>query len=845
MIIECPSCSCHYTGDNLQHNVVSAAQSQSGTLNVICPKCEQWLGLPQYRAILTQPVSDDEQAKTKSLYWEVATASEPVTGPLQISFPQPSAQQGESIFDGLDTGSSSTPATSSGYGSPNYGSSGYGSGSVFDGYDQGTPYDKETAYDQGAGYDPGGGYYGASPQGEGAQTKHIIMIVGGLLGLITMCVVGALFLPGLLFKEDPIVAKNTGPKRNNSRTITPPNRNLPAVRSSSHEKPIDELITDLKSGDSRLVDDAMSQFSFSRSLDKAKRKDVAAALQAHFVREGYLHQSRIDDDTVRAMQKWVGTENITWLNTAIKEASNDRVRKQLVSILIKTDDPSAAPGLAADFSNYEVQKAFKKFGPGTAKFVLPYLNHPDYSTRTAVRKMANDWGLENETVVQCITDLAGATELAELSEKAKAVLALEWIADWDGELTEPNRLQLALALEKILEQSPESTSEDVYKSLGRWGRVPESADKLVSVLATTDNYSAKRYIVSALKSLKSDSTLPTLVTLLDDSSISRTVTEVIKELNPELVAKAMLPEFNSNDRNTRDLVRNMLKDMLVEKSLVLSQCVEDLKTMPSNELEPVLDWLVKQELDEEHRDTVAGGLNAALVKMKSVVIDEDAIVDVLKVAKVWGNFESAQVIAPLLSNSRDRRIIDAAIDALAEIKSPDTFVTIAGGLKGDSSTRHRVKAALITIGTDAESVVLPYVRDTDRQVRSTAYEILGEIGGLEASRVLASRIEIATRTNELSDKMTAKRAFDAIIARGIDVEEVGRPDGPVLRDWTDSTGEKTIHGKMLGFESGELQLEVDGETFTMKMSRLSKEDQNYARDELRRRRNAERAVDDE
>ncbi len=94
---------------------------------------------------------------------------------------------------------------------------------------------------------------------------------------------------------------------------------------------------------------------------------------------------------------------------------------------------------------------------------------------------------------------------------------------------------------------------------------------------------------------------------------------------------------------------------------------------------------------------------------------------------------AANAALVLALEDESKGVQDAAMHALIEIGDKDVARSVAGLIVNDNiATRNLAAKVLITIGTQAIQFLIPYLRDTSKDTRKFAVDILGRIGTEES-----------------------------------------------------------------------------------------------------------------
>ncbi len=171
-----------------------------------------------------------------------------------------------------------------------------------------------------------------------------------------------------------------------------------------------------------------------------------------------------------------------------------------------------------------------------------------------------------------------------------------------------------------------------------------------------------------------------------------------------------------------------------------------------------LETLARVAPDKSRKSEVA----AAIVPL---VIEPDAWTAEAAVKAVanWPTPEGVQALINAVERDDRRGVRRAAMEKLAAMKEISAAPTIASRLKAD---RFEAKPALIALGPEAESAVLPLLSSSDADERKMACEVLKEIGGqatLDTMKSLPAdsdtfvRMSAASAMRTITNRLNAQR----------------------------------------------------------------------------------------
>ena len=151
------------------------------------------------------------------------------------------------------------------------------------------------------------------------------------------------------------------------------------------------------------------------------------------------------------------------------------------------------------------------------------------------------------------------------------------------------------------------------------------------------------------------------------------------------------------------------------------------------------------------------------------------------------------------------------------------------------------------IGVEGPEDVLLTLRDEDTPaVWLTGYKTNGLVDG-EQVRLIGPVLVKGTKTYETVDGASATvrviRLLTPEETKKIEDEKAAATEAALYRTWTDATGTHKVLAKFIDFKKGKAYLQrKDSQTIELSPSKLSKEDQEWIREEMKKRKEQEKIL---
>jgi serine/threonine protein kinase len=190
----------------------------------------------------------------------------------------------------------------------------------------------------------------------------------------------------------------------------------------------------------------------------------------------------------------------------------------------------------------------------------------------------------------------------------------------------------------------------------------------------------------------------------------------------------------------------------------IAQALDDLKSDNLFTRKGAAQKLKGMPVDAKRQSEVAKALENVFKKDT----DHFTRIEACAAAGVWGNADTANELARIVTTDKDVFVRRAALDALGELKiiqQPQAQALAAGFI--DFHTRQNATEAFKKIGSPAEKAVHPILTHSDLFTRRDACNLLKEIGTRESIPVLQAFLR---RERELFPRQAAAEALQALLA---------------------------------------------------------------------------------
>jgi hypothetical protein len=208
--------------------------------------------------------------------------------------------------------------------------------------------------------------------------------------------------------------------------------------------------------------------------------------------------------------------------------------------------------------------------------------------------------------------------------------------------------------------------------------------------------------------------------------------------------------------------------------------------------------------------------------------------------RVWAGPDAEKTVIEA-SRHASFMVRDEAIPALGRFKTTEAAEAAAAQAAHDGS---EVKAAMKAMGPVAEPAAISLLESSDFWVRATAANILAEIGGKQALAALTRETrDHPQHTGEVEAAIVAieKRLHESPAAAAKDRSHASedrdepQPSGAAaVRTWHAAVGSFAVEATFVELRSGKVTLKKpNGHTLRVPLEKLSKADQDYAKQQAK------------
>lgn len=214
---------------------------------------------------------------------------------------------------------------------------------------------------------------------------------------------------------------------------------------------------------------------------------------------------------------------------------------------------------------------------------------------------------------------------------------------------------------------------------------------------------------------------------------------------------------------------------------------------------------------------------------------------VMAALRVWAGPDAEKTV---IEGSRHASFMvrGEAIPALAKFK---TAAAAEAAAAQAVHNQREAEAAMKAMGPVAEPAVIAMLEDSDFWVRRTAANVLAEIGGKQALAALTR--EAREHPHEVREVETAIVAIEKRLLESADAAaakdrsnpeedraEPKQPGGAAMRTWHAAVGSFTVEAIFVELRSGKVTLKrANGHTIRIPLEKLSKTDQDYAKQQAK------------
>lgn len=222
---------------------------------------------------------------------------------------------------------------------------------------------------------------------------------------------------------------------------------------------------------------------------------------------------------------------------------------------------------------------------------------------------------------------------------------------------------------------------------------------------------------------------------------------------------------------------------------------------------------------------------------------------VMAALRVWAGPDAEKLVIEA-SRHTSFMVRREAIPALGRFKTAAAAEAAAAQV---ASNRGEVEAAMKAMGPVAETAAISLLSDSSIWVRASAANILAQIGGKKALAALNRESQlhpneigevkpaIAAIENRLGD--TGDNAESAAEENSSRDDENKKPDKagtPAMRTWRAVVGNFTVEASFVALKAGKVAMRrADGRVLNVPLDKLSKADQDYAKQQAKAQQEAE------
>jgi HEAT repeat protein len=264
-------------------------------------------------------------------------------------------------------------------------------------------------------------------------------------------------------------------------------------------------------------------------------------------------------------------------------------------------------------------------------------------------------------------------------------------------------------------------------ALGRWS-VPDNVPAICGVVEKVQDSRIPGGLIALLGRLKDPRAAATVAPFLARGERGAAVT-TLRTIG-QAAEKEVVKYINHPDQDTANKARQLLDQFKSAPTLLLDQCLADLKAKEPSTRRQAAAWLAGATADPERRPTVAKALDPLLTELDLGVREAGA-----RALTVWATRDNLPALLKI-ANDPNNHAHRLALQALGQVPDPQAAELLADTL----STGHRELAGrtLQTMGPAAEPVLLKRLDAANAGLRRQLCDILGAVGTAKSTPALSA-----------------------------------------------------------------------------------------------------------
>jgi len=220
--------------------------------------------------------------------------------------------------------------------------------------------------------------------------------------------------------------------------------------------------------------------------------------------------------------------------------------------------------------------------------------------------------------------------------------------------------------------------------------------------------------------------------------------------------------------------------------------------------------------------------------------------EVMAALRVWAGPDAEKTVIEA-SRHPSFMVRGHAVPALGKFK---TVAAAEAAAAQAAQNRGEVEVAMKAMGPIAEPAAISLLENSDFWIRAMAAKVLADIGGKKSLAALAK--ESRLHPNEVHEVETAIVAIEKRVAESADAdsaakddsssaeegEKSGKASDPAMRTWHAAAGAYTVQATFVELKSNQVTLKrADGRIIKVPLEKLSKADQEYAKQQAEAAKN--------
>lgn len=596
---------------------------------------------------------------------------------------------------------------------------------------------------------PGYPQYGHQPQNSGGGVMKTCLIVGAVIGGISLvvvlgCGIGAFFL-GRSAMDSVETASNEARARVEeiSAPVIPPTT-------------IDQAIVYLNKDDEeshRVAAEFLAKQPFDRDYQSRVNKGLMIALDSS--------DRRGQRAAVQALKTWGDGSSASEVAASLR--SGDELNRDKLELLGRWARPIGTSDIAkllespSDAEN--AYQALKRIGTSASPAVAEYLGKSGRAGEYS-KQLLEEWGIDpDEALVKLHIQRLSSDNTFERSEAAKQLA----IRDFDPQV----QADVVKAVKNAYAADLGDKGE-LLNVLVKWGDA--SCLDVVHQSIREDRFDRSEAIQVAIN-IKDPSSIPILAELLDEfGGDGNEAVNALVAFGDDAIEPTLL-YFNHESDHARERARRVMTTLDVPTEKLLDQTIEDMRSEEEGRATAACEWISTINVVSDRRSEVAAAMAGAMDKVN--VFKKREIADTFC---DWATQDESDLLLDLVEDG-DENVWLPAFKKLLTFDNPDAIKLATAELLTSFFKREEALKAMQQADPPCEDLAIIMLGHNDEDVCFEMCRLLSVVGTEKALRPLEDLADRAVKAREAEVAQAARLARTEIRSRAAAIRNASGGDG--------------------------------------------------------------------